>query len=274
VVHGDLHEEQLYVDKSKIVAVTGWSNLHIGDPAEDLGWLLALEERSTMERVVTAYVQRRATAADSHLLDRATLHAEFALARWLARAVTRNDAERVAQAEALLAELDTNIAELGDLPIGVVEDARPAETAGTAATSASAASAPSASSAGSSATSSASASASEPKDKTSAASDTEPEKQEPKPSANEPGKDDTVITPRKTLDSALSANSAGSGGSPASADSASSASSASSATSAASASGDSASSAPDADDDEDSAVITDADVVSDTDRKAESPKKD
>ncbi len=199
VVHGDLNEEQIFVDQGKIVAVTGWSDLHIGDPAEDLGWLLALEQRATMERVVTAYVQRRATAADPHLLDRATLHAEFALARWLSRAITRDDAQRVAQAEELLAELDRNIAELGDLPIGVVEDARPepqystvsAQSAGSADSSPSPA-APTHASA-SSATS-----GSTPTAATSASANSAGSAPSPVTEV-----EDTVITPREQLDQKL-----------------------------------------------------------------------
>ncbi|MGO1320499.1 MAG: phosphotransferase [Galactobacter sp.] len=219
VVHGDLHEEQIFVDQGKIVAVTGWSDLHIGDPAEDLGWLLALEQRATMERVVTAYVQRRATAADPHLLDRATLHAEFALARWLARAISRDDLERVAQAEGLLAELDANIAELGDLPIGVVEDSRP-ERQGSAGSAQSAASAQSTVSAQSSPSAESGQSTPSAGSAQTTASAQSPASAQSAPSAHptpsvgsadsEPSPvidaEDTVITPRDQLDEKLNAD--------------------------------------------------------------------
>ncbi|RKW71969.1 macrolide 2'-phosphotransferase [Galactobacter caseinivorans] len=120
-VHGDLHEEQLFVHEDRLVAVTGWSDLHVGDPAEDLAWLLALDDQRTIDAVVNAYSARRGDKADPHLMRRATLAAEFALARWLARALTRGDAARVAEAEVLLADLDTNLQELGDRPVGLVE---------------------------------------------------------------------------------------------------------------------------------------------------------
>lgn len=183
VVHGDLHEEQIFVEDGRIVALTGWSDLHIGDPAEDLAWLLALEDRSIMDRVVTAYVGRRATAADPHLLDRATLHAEFALARWLARGITRDDQVRIAQAEAMLTELDENLAELGDMPIGVVEEAR-ADTGTPAEESASSRPTPSQSAKSAPSAPSARSARSEPA----------PEEQ-----LGDPGNEDTVITPRGPL---------------------------------------------------------------------------
>ncbi len=134
-VHGDLHEEQLFVHDGRLVAVTGWSDLHVGDPAEDLAWLLALEDQRVIDRIVEAYSSWRGDKADPHLMTRATLAAEFALARWLARAVTRGDQARIDEAVALLTELDENLRELGDKPIGLVEAApeRPAAAAATAA---------------------------------------------------------------------------------------------------------------------------------------------
>ncbi|WP_394162449.1 phosphotransferase [Galactobacter valiniphilus] len=130
-VHGDLHEEQLFVHEGRLVAVTGWSDLHVGDPAEDLAWLLALEDQRVIDRIVEAYSSWRGDKADPHLMTRATLAAEFALARWLARAVTRGDQARIDEAVALLNELDANLRELGDKPIGLVEAApeRPAAAA-------------------------------------------------------------------------------------------------------------------------------------------------
>ena len=120
-VHGDLHEEQLFIHEGRLVAVTGWSDLHVGDPAEDLAWLLALDDQRTIDAIVESYSTWRGDKADPHLMTRATLAAEFALARWLARALTRGDDARVAEAQEMLAELDANLSDLGDKPIGLVE---------------------------------------------------------------------------------------------------------------------------------------------------------
>lgn len=120
-VHGDLHEEQLFIHEGRLVAVTGWSDLHVGDPAEDLAWLLALDDQRTIDAIVESYSTWRGDKADPHLMTRATLAAEFALARWLARALTRGDDARVGEAQEMLAELDANLSDLGDKPIGLVE---------------------------------------------------------------------------------------------------------------------------------------------------------
>lgn len=109
-VHGDLHEDNLLVERDRVVGVTGWTDLHVGDPAVDLAWLAAAEDADFAERVLDAYLGRRAEAnavddADAHLMRRASLLAEFALAQWLVRGVDRHDAAMIADAEAMLAEL-------------------------------------------------------------------------------------------------------------------------------------------------------------------------
>lgn len=122
-VHGDLHEDNLLVERGRVVGVTGWTDLHVGDPAVDLAWLAAAEDPDFAERVLDAYHARRATAragddADTHLMRRAALLAEFALAQWLVRGVDRHDEQMTAEAEAMLAEL-----------AGAVQAAAPASAA-------------------------------------------------------------------------------------------------------------------------------------------------
>ncbi|WP_298713801.1 macrolide 2'-phosphotransferase [uncultured Micrococcus sp.] len=109
-VHGDLHEDNLLVERGRVVGVTGWTDLHVGDPAVDLAWLAAAEDPDFAERVLDAYRGRRADAGagddgDEHLMRRASLLAEFALAQWLVRGVDRHDADMIAEAEDMLAEL-------------------------------------------------------------------------------------------------------------------------------------------------------------------------
>ena len=60
--------------------------------------------------MLDAYLARRvaeeaADDGDVHLLRRASLLAEFAIGQWLLRGVERHDADMVADAEGLLAEL-------------------------------------------------------------------------------------------------------------------------------------------------------------------------
>ncbi|WP_313812621.1 phosphotransferase [Glutamicibacter sp.] len=125
VVHGDFDEEQIQISHSSITAVKGWTDLHVGDPADDFAWLSAVEDQNFSERVFAAYVEARGKSADPHIMRRAALAAEFALAQWLVKSIDSKDSERIAEAEMMLKELDQNISEYGGQPLSVVEAPRP-----------------------------------------------------------------------------------------------------------------------------------------------------
>lgn len=124
VIHGDLHEDQLLIEESKVVAVTGWTDLQVGDPADDFAWLAAVHEQSFADAAFESYVAVRGDRADPHIMRRAALAAEFALAQWLVKAISGGEAQRVAEAKTMLEELDADIAEYGGQPISVVEPPR------------------------------------------------------------------------------------------------------------------------------------------------------
>ncbi|MFE4544909.1 macrolide 2'-phosphotransferase [Arthrobacter sp. NPDC056727] len=119
VVHGDLHEDNLLVEDDRVTAVTGWTDLRIGDPADDLAWLVASNEHEFVESVVKHYTAKRRDAPDNHLLRRAALSAEFALAQYLVKGIAAADAEMIAEAEGMLSTLADDIAEYGGQPISV-----------------------------------------------------------------------------------------------------------------------------------------------------------
>jgi hypothetical protein len=119
VVHGDLHEDNLLVDGHRVTAVTGWTDLRIGDPADDLAWLVASNEHEFVEAVVKHYTAQRRDAPDTHLLRRAALSAEFALAQYLVKGIAAADADMIAEAEGMLSTLADDIAEYGGQPISV-----------------------------------------------------------------------------------------------------------------------------------------------------------
>jgi macrolide phosphotransferase len=133
VVHGDLHEDNLLVEEDRVTAVTGWTDLRIGDPADDLAWLVASNEHDFVEAVVRHYTEHRRDAPDSHLLRRAALSAEFALAQYLVKGVAAADAVMIAEAEGMLATLADDIAEHGGQPISVEPLPSPAAAPGSAA---------------------------------------------------------------------------------------------------------------------------------------------
>ncbi|TLM86835.1 macrolide 2'-phosphotransferase [Pseudarthrobacter sp. NamE5] len=119
VVHGDLHEDNLLVEGHRVTAVTGWTDLRIGDPADDFAWLVASNEQDFVDAVVDAYTSGRRDTPDKHLLRRAALSAEFALAQYLVKGIAAGDASMVAEAEEMLTTLAGDIEEHGGQPISV-----------------------------------------------------------------------------------------------------------------------------------------------------------
>jgi macrolide phosphotransferase len=135
VVHGDLHEDNLLVEGQRVIAVTGWTDLRIGDPADDMAWLVASNEQSFVDAVLRHYTQARRDSPDSHLLRRAALSAEFALAQYLVKAVATGDRNMISEAEEMLSALAEDIVEHGGQPISVeplpqAKDAGPAAATG------------------------------------------------------------------------------------------------------------------------------------------------
>ena len=111
VVHGDLHEDNLLISGSRVSAVNGWTDLRIGDPADDFAWLIAANNTGFTDAVHAAYVAARPDAVDPHLIRRAALSAEFALAQWLVRGLAAQNSEMVAEAEEMLSTLEADILE-------------------------------------------------------------------------------------------------------------------------------------------------------------------
>ncbi|MER1996576.1 MAG: phosphotransferase [Arthrobacter sp.] len=120
VVHGDLHEDNLLISGGRISAVNGWTDLRIGDPADDFAWLIAANNSEFTDTVHSAYVAARPDAVDPHLIRRAALSAEFALAQWLVRGLAAENQSMVEEAEEMLATLEADILEqeLAEVPAG------------------------------------------------------------------------------------------------------------------------------------------------------------
>jgi hypothetical protein len=89
--------------------VTGWTDLRIGDPADDIAWLVGSNEPKFIDAVLAAYHEARKEPVDPQLARRAALAAEFALAQYLVKALALGDQEVARDAEAMLAELAADI---------------------------------------------------------------------------------------------------------------------------------------------------------------------
>ncbi|MDQ0755701.1 phosphotransferase [Arthrobacter sp. B3I4] len=129
VVHGDLHEDNILVDGDRVTAVTGWTDLRIGDPADDMAWLVASNDQDFVDTVLAQYSDSRRDVPDSHLLRRAALSAEFALAQYLVKGLAADDLDMVYEAESMLAALADDVAEHGGQPISVEPLPQPAQPA-------------------------------------------------------------------------------------------------------------------------------------------------
>ncbi|WP_461164896.1 macrolide 2'-phosphotransferase [Arthrobacter sp. R4-81] len=129
VVHGDLHEDNLLVEGQRVTAVTGWTDLRIGDPADDIAWLVASNEQGFVDAVLRHYTSARRDSPDNHLLRRAALSAEFALAQFLVKGVASGDEGMISEAEEMLSALAGDIVEHGGQPISVDSLPHPAGTA-------------------------------------------------------------------------------------------------------------------------------------------------
>lgn len=127
VVHGDLHEDNLLVEGARVTAVTGWTDLRIGDPADDFAWLVASNEQDFVDEVLNGYTGSRRDAPDQHLLRRAALSAEFALAQYLVKGIAAGDDGMVAEAEGMLETLAADVEEHGGQAISVEPLPAPAQ---------------------------------------------------------------------------------------------------------------------------------------------------
>lgn len=132
VVHGDLSEASFGVSGSVVTGVFGWSKFRIGDPATDIAWCIDLPGIGF--DITESYLASREGAVDAALRQRALLHRELDLARWLLHGVDTGSEAVVDDGARMLRALHADIergaaAPLVPLPepepIEIVDDAAP-----------------------------------------------------------------------------------------------------------------------------------------------------
>ena len=109
VVHGDLSAEHVLCGKAEPIAVLGWSEAKVADPADDLAWLLVAAPQEAIDPIMESYNLRRTELRDPHLAARALLAGELAVARWLLHGVHLGDQTIVDDAQEMLDELAEQI---------------------------------------------------------------------------------------------------------------------------------------------------------------------
>ncbi|MBD3690173.1 phosphotransferase [Nanchangia anserum] len=120
VVHGALSAECVWFDGHDVTALTDFSRVHVGDPAEDLAWVMAVASDSVLADFEDTYYQARRMSNARALRARATLMSEIALVRWLLHGVRTRDSEVIADARESLAALARAV---GDGEIGNADSA-------------------------------------------------------------------------------------------------------------------------------------------------------
>ena len=110
VVHGDLTASHVLVHDGDVSGILDWGDAMVADPADDLAWLLVAAPQDAVDSILEAYQLRRTELIDPHLAERALLAGELALARWLLVGVRSDDDEVVADAVAMLADLQRHVA--------------------------------------------------------------------------------------------------------------------------------------------------------------------
>ena len=113
ITHTALSAETFLVRAGQVSAISDFADVQVGDPADDLAWLLVTAPQDAIESILEAYQLRRTELTDKHLVDRALLASELALARWLLHGVRTQDDEVVEDAVGMLTDLERAATEVG-----------------------------------------------------------------------------------------------------------------------------------------------------------------
>lgn len=113
ITHTALSAETFLVRAGQVSAISDFADVQVGDPADDLAWLLVTAPQDAVDSILEAYQLRRTELSDKHLVDRALLASELALARWLLHGVRTKDDEVVEDAIGMLADLERAATEVG-----------------------------------------------------------------------------------------------------------------------------------------------------------------
>ena len=103
-VHGSLEPQHVLVADSRILGISGFAEVSVGDPSQDLSWVASELTDEAVDLVFDAYHLGRAEGSDPFLRQRTDLYIELALVNWLNWGVDQGDASIIADAQDLLNE--------------------------------------------------------------------------------------------------------------------------------------------------------------------------
>ncbi len=125
-VHGELSEDHLLTAQTHpSTATTGifsgilhWGSARVDDPATDLAWLVSTLNPDMWDVLFSAYTETISAAGkapDPQLVDRAHILGEFAVLDWLLHGIDANDESVIRDADGMLADLESDLAEIARL---------------------------------------------------------------------------------------------------------------------------------------------------------------
>lgn len=108
-LHGSLSVDSVYASSDgAVLGLCHFASAAVGDPAQDLAWLLYHADDDFLEAFQAAYSARR-TSADLHILTRAQLVSELATLRWFAQGKREGDRAWIEAGLQALRDMDTEI---------------------------------------------------------------------------------------------------------------------------------------------------------------------
>ena len=115
VVHGNFATGNVLELDNEVSGVIGWSEVHIGDPAQDFVSFAANPDFEVMDAIKFAYFEKR-DEADTNLSQRATLYSEMDMASYLVASLAKGDEPEVqwavSELEAIAATVDDGSARI------------------------------------------------------------------------------------------------------------------------------------------------------------------
>ena len=111
LVHGDLVSDHVLTRGDEIAAILDWGDAKVADPADDLAWLAVGAEEGAFESVMSAYRAERGVDPDPHIVSRARLAGELAIARWLMHGIHSGQQPVISDAVTMLRELAEDVGE-------------------------------------------------------------------------------------------------------------------------------------------------------------------
>lgn len=104
-VHGDLEPTSFLVVGNAVMGMRDFSRAHVGDPAQDLAWVLATASNEFFDRLLQSYLITVNDVEEGPLVERAQFITEVNLAAWLLSGVADNDTDVIAEATQMLEDL-------------------------------------------------------------------------------------------------------------------------------------------------------------------------